>query len=211
MEKTVAFGKHPSEKLQQAFSKKPFQIQEPEKAKIIFLGLDANWDKYIEKKQPLFFNETLEYLKDGIKYWKANCIHTPMLKETYKGDGKRYHTQFRKLGFSCREAEYICFLELLSICTYGSSTKNEKKFMEMVMSPENKEHLERIRKIFKLENIICISKGVERIIKENRDKLGINIHRKNIIPHIHFSGSISNEEINELGKRLWKYLGKCKD
>lgn len=43
------FGKNPSQRLQEAFSERPFQIQEPEKAKIIFLGLDANWDENIEQ------------------------------------------------------------------------------------------------------------------------------------------------------------------
>jgi len=201
--KSNEFGKHPSNKLQQIFSQKPFQIQEPEKAKIIFLGLDANLDFDIEQNK-LFFNEMIDYFRDGVKYWKLNGIHTPMLKEIYKGNGKRYHKQFCKLGFSSNNAEDICFLELLNICTYGSSKGkgNSKMFMNMLNTPENKNHLNRVRNIFEMDNIICISKGVKKII----DKIGINSNRKNVIEHIHFSGSISNTQINDIRIKLWKYI-----
>ena len=55
------YGKHPSQKLQEVFSRRPFQLQEPEKAKFIILGLDANWDKDIEKdrKHPTKKNRPL--------------------------------------------------------------------------------------------------------------------------------------------------------
>jgi len=198
----TGFGKHPSEKLQQVFSQKPYQIQCPEKAEIIFLGLDANWDKNIERDKS-YFEETINYLSNGIKYWKDNGIHTPMLKDTYKGGGRRYHTQFRKLGFLPKDAEKICFLELLSICTYGSSTTNMTMFMDMLKSPENKKHLETIRKIFESENnVICIPKGVKRVI----DRLGggFNLRRKNVIIHTHFSGSVSDKELHNLGDKLRK-------
>ena len=195
------FGKHPSKILQEVFSERPFQIQEPEKAKIIFLGLDANLDKNIEQNE-LFFNEMIGYFRDGINYWKSNRIHTPMLKDTYKGGGKRYHKQFCKLGFSSKNAEDICFLELLNICTYGRTTENINIFMDMLNASENKEHLNRIRKIFKMENIICISKGVKRIV----EGLGFNSIGKNIIYHTHFSGSISNDEIKGIKTKLWEYI-----
>jgi len=199
------FGKHPSKKLQQVFSQNPYQIQKPEKAKIIFLGLDANYEKDIEQNQP-YFKETLKYLENGVEYWKSNGFHTPMLNENFNvKDGKRYHKQFRKLGFSPADANKICFLELLNICTYGSSTKNKRMFREMLKSPENKAHLERIRNIFNLDNIICISKGVKRIIEN--EKLCFNLKRKNIIIHTHFSGAISNEDIcDDMRKKINKAL-----
>jgi len=223
MEKTTApsFGKHSSKKLQQVFSKKPYQIQKPEDAEIIFLGIDANWAKDIKEEQPLFLKETIDYLEDGVKYWKDNGVHTPMLKDiyewdgeryfknTYKGDGKKYHTQFRKLGFLPKDAEKICFLELLSICTYGrsrASNVNEDIFDDMLNSAKNKKHLERIRKIFKLENIICIPESVEKIINRLG---GFNIHRKNIIHHPHFSSKVfSDKDLHDLRDKLWTYLRK---
>ncbi|MDR2583556.1 MAG: TM1812 family CRISPR-associated protein [Fibromonadaceae bacterium] len=217
------FGKHPSEKLQAVF--KGFQIQKPEDAEMIFLGLDANWDKDIEKKEPLFFEETINhYLKDGVQYWKDNGVHTPMLKEDtkqkdtkrkyiYKGDrrggGVPYHTRFSKLGFTSDYAEKICFLELLSICTFGSSTKNTKEFKKMLKSEENAEHLERIWKIFLKKNIyICISPSVREIIDELKDELNIKIEAKvEDIPHFSRHG-ITNDELEKLGKKLLKFLDK---
>ena len=46
-DQTSAASSGPTLKLQQVFSQRPFQIQEPKKTKIIFLGLDANLDKNI--------------------------------------------------------------------------------------------------------------------------------------------------------------------
>jgi hypothetical protein len=203
MEKIVEFGRHPSEKLQQIFSQRPFQIQEPEKAKIIFLGLDANLDKNIEKNEN-FFNDLLEYLNDGVKYWKSNGYHTPMLKSTYNGDGKVYHERFCKLGFSSKNADDVCFIELLKYCTYGKSTgKNKKLFMEMLLNNENKYHVERIKRLVEMENLICIPKGVKPII----DELQLfDTNSKKIIVHTHFSNAISNKELYELGKKLQEYI-----
>jgi hypothetical protein len=203
MENAIEFGKHPSKKLQQIFSQRPFQLQEPEKAKIIFLGLDANLDKNIEKCDS-FFNDFLEYLNDGVTYWKSNGCHTPMLKSTYTGAGKRFHKQFCKLKFTPNNAGDICFIELLNYCTYGKSTgKNKKSFMEMLLNNENKYHLERIKRLSKIENLICIPKGVKTII----DKLQLfDTNSKKIVVHTHFSGAISNKELCDLGKKLREYL-----
>lgn len=200
------FGKHPSKKLQEVFSQKPYQIQKPEKAKIIFLGLDANFDKDIEKDE-CFFNETLKYLKDGVEYWKSNKdFHTPMLnpKCNYKGDGIKYHRNFRKLYFTSKKEDDICFMELLKCCTYGSSGTNRKLFMEMVKAPENKEHLCRIKKLAEMGKKICISKSVSRII--NQLKL-FDVSGENIIIHRHLSW-ISNKELKALGKELHEFLAK---
>ena len=198
------FGKHPSEEIQKIFSQRPFQIQEPEKAKVIFLGLDANIDKDIEQNKP-FFNEFIEYLRYGVKYWENKGFHTPMLVPylNYKGNGVRYHKQFCKLEFSPKHAEDICFLELLNFCTYGKTSKNKKLFMEMLNDNVNKDHLDRIKNLYKMENRICISKGVKRII----DKLKLfDTNNKKIEVHTHFSGRIKDEDLRKLGLRLRKYL-----
>jgi len=154
------FREHPSKELQDLFRCRPFQIQEPEKAKIIFLSLDANWDPKIKDKQPEYFKDTLEYLEDGVKYWKSRkglyyprllryteggydwiddgeyVVHTPMLRYTREevGDGRQYHERFSKLGFSPEWADKICFMELLNICTCGNSQgENRGRFMEKFM------------------------------------------------------------------------------
>jgi len=209
MNKTINFGRHPNEKLQQLFTQKPFQIQEPEKAKIIFLGLDANWDEHIESDE-YYFKEVLNYLEDGISYWKKNGFHTPMLSSSYKGKraGKRYHQKFSKLGFTSKNAEDICFIELLSCCTFGNSSKNEKLFMEMVRANDNKKHLERIRNLSKKDNIlICIpgSKDFKRIIDEL--KLFDTNDKTKIKEHTHFSFPfITNNALKKLGEELHEFL-----
>jgi hypothetical protein len=198
----MEFGKHPSKKLQQIFSQRPFQIQEPEKAKIIFLGRYANWDINIEENK-CFFKENLEYLRDGVKYWKDNGCHTPMLKPCYEGDGKKYHKQFCKLGFSSENADDICFFELLKYCTYGIASKNEKLFMKMLYSDENKDHLNRIKNFSKMENRICIPKGLKPIIK----KLELfDTNNEKIIIHTDFSNAVSNKELYDLGEKLLEFI-----
>jgi len=179
---------------------------------MIFLGLDANWDKDIEvnEKKKDFFKETIKYLNNGVEYWKTNGVHTSMLKEDiYVGDRRKggvpYHRRFSRLGFSSDYAEKICFLELLSMCTYGNSTTDTKEFEKMLNSCENKKHLETIRRILLKKNIyICISAGVEEII----DKLNFKIEANKVpIPHFSKRG-ITNDELEKLGKKLRTFLDK---
>ena len=196
----MAFGKHLSNELQKLFSERPFQIQEPEKAKIIFLGLDANIDENIEKNEMLF-NEFLKYFQDGVKYWKENDLHTPMLKSIYNGAGKKYHENFCKLGFTKDNAENICFIELLNVCTYGNTSKNSKLFKELLNRKDNFIHLNRIKNLVDIGKIICIPQGVKTYI--DRLKL-FDTNNKKIIVHTHFSDAITNKELVELGEKLRK-------
>jgi hypothetical protein len=202
---TNNFGKHPSKKLQEAFSQRPFQIQEPEKAKIIFLGRDANLDYNIEQDKH-FFREITAYLMDGVAYWKSNGFHSPMLKPDYKGKaGEKYHREFGKLKFTPANAEHICFLELLNCCTYGNSSKHESEYIKLLNEDANKNHLERIKNLYKMDNIICIPKGLKRII----DKLKLfDTGNEKIVIHTHFSNAISNNELCTLGEKLLQFISK---
>jgi len=201
MKEISVFGKHPSEKLQEIFIKRPFQIQEPEKAKIIFLGFDANLDMEIEQNEK-FYIQMLMYLDDGVRYWKRKGDHTPMLAPEYKGGGKRYHKRFQKLGFSKDNAEDICFTELLKWCTYGNMSKGKALYMEMLRSAENKKHLERIKRLAALENVICMPKGVKALI--DKEKL-FDTNTDKIITHTHLA-YISNEELGRLRTTLNEHI-----
>lgn len=198
------FGKHPSAILQKIFMEKPYQLQEPEKANIIFLGRDANFAIDIEKDK--LFNEFLDYLNDGIKYWKTHNYHTPMLSPDYEGDGQRYHKQFRKIGFSSKDAENICFLELVKYPTFGQSSKYESQYMDMVLATENRDHLNRIKKLQKNNDIVIfIPNGLKKVI----EKINLfDIASSNLAFHTHFSNAISDYEIGEIGQRarsvLWQ-------
>ena len=209
MEEHENFGRHPSKRLQKAFKERPFQMQVPEKAKIILLGLDANWDYNIDDDK-VFFNEVLVYLSDGVKYWKDNGIHSPLLKDSYKKSGKRYHQRFKKLGLTSKYAEDICFLELLNVCTYGSSREeNDKIELEnMIMGKENKNHLAQIRELAKMGKMIYLSASVIKINKKL--KLGLfDTNSKNIKKHLHFSYPyMKDENLKNLGKEIIEHLNK---
>lgn len=197
------FMQHPSERLQEIFAKRPFQIQEPENARIIFLGLDANFDYNLEE-HPLF-EDFIDYIKDGIGYWKREKIHTPMLKNNYTGIGKTYHEKIQKLGFSPENAKDISFLELLNVCTCGSSTKNPKSFRMLLLSESNQPHLQRIASLAtdKTKQIyICGSKVADYIQELNL----FDLNASNIFLGKHFSAAVSNDYFSEISKLLKKFL-----
>ena len=123
----VAFDKHPSVQLVRAF--KGYQGQEPGAARYLFMGLDANFSATIEHSP--IFPEVLQYLSDGVGYWKEKRRHHPFLSPSYgKGSGYRYHYQFSKIGLTPVYADKVSFVELLNCPTYGKT--NEKRFMELI-------------------------------------------------------------------------------
>jgi hypothetical protein len=121
------FDKHPSGRLVRAF--KGYQGQEPGAARYLFMGLDANFSETIEHSA--IFPEVLQYLSDGVGYWKEKRRHHPFLSPTYcKGSGYRYHYQFSKIGLTPEYADKVSFVELLSCPTYGKTI--ERRFMELI-------------------------------------------------------------------------------
>ena len=121
------FDKHSSPQLVRAF--KGYQGQEPSAARYIFMGLDANFSSTIEESS--IREEVLEYLSDGVGYWKTWNRHHPFLSRSYeKGSGYRYHLQFSKMGLTSEYADKISLVELLSCPTCG--TTNYRRFMELL-------------------------------------------------------------------------------
>lgn len=182
----MSFGIHPSGKLQKLYADKPYQMQAPEDAKIIFVGLDANWDINIEQ-DPLF-PEFEEYLKDGVSYWKTHGYHTPMLNPAYKGGGRKYHRMFADIGFTPAHAKDICFFELLKFPTYGNSTENGgKEYKKLVCGESNKEHLNRLRELQKdKRKKIFIPNGQK--LRKIIDSLNVfDSDLSNVVFHKHFS------------------------
>ncbi|MBM3211245.1 hypothetical protein FJZ33_03430 [Candidatus Poribacteria bacterium] len=127
------FGIHPSEKLNVLYQKKAYQGQDPYKAKILFLSLDANWDYDIEQSPAWPY--VIEYLQDGVAFWKKYEIHHPMLLDTYQGSGKTFHRSFQQLGLDSGYAEKISFIELYGKPTYGVSSK-DAGFKDMVINQD---------------------------------------------------------------------------
>jgi hypothetical protein len=93
------------------------------------MGLDANFSETIEDSP--IFPEVLQYLSDGVGYWKEKGHHHPFLHPSYgKGGGYRYHSQFSKIGLPPAYAEKVSFVELLSCPTCGKTA--QKRLMELI-------------------------------------------------------------------------------
>jgi hypothetical protein len=118
----MTFIPHPNSKLNCAFADKPYQGTTPEQAKYLFVGLDANFSRYIEHNE--IYRLLLSYLNDGVTFWatqKEEGIHHPFLLPEYKkGKGWKYHNVFSQIGFQRAHASMISFVELLNVPTYGS-------------------------------------------------------------------------------------------
>src|SRR5665647_578738 len=63
--------------LRNIFMDKPYQGQDPEKAKILFVGRDANYPD-LPCKHP-FFKRIKEYHRDGVAFWEKYEVHHPFL------------------------------------------------------------------------------------------------------------------------------------
>jgi hypothetical protein len=117
----MTYHLHPSETLRRVFASRPFQGAEPEKAKFVFVGLDANYSAEIERSP--IFPELLDYLSDGVEFWRRVGVHHPFLLAAYgNGDGARYHRSFATIGFRPEHASAVSFVELLHLPTYGRSS-----------------------------------------------------------------------------------------
>ena len=111
---------HPCETLRQVFAARPFQGAEPERASFIFVGLDANYSPDIEHSA--IFPQLLEYLSDGVAFWRKTGVHHPFLLPAYGNkDGAKYHRAFASIGFRPEHAPLVSFVELLHLPTYGQS------------------------------------------------------------------------------------------
>lgn len=130
------YFQHPSPVLNELFQKRPYQGACPEKAKYLFLGLDANYDPEIENNGA--FRHTVEYLEDGVAFWEKYGVHHPFLLPTYRGDGQFYHKSFSRIGLSKRHARDVSFIELIDKPTYGKSSLD--------VDDLNRDHLVRIKR-----------------------------------------------------------------
>lgn len=225
---TDNFCVHPSKVLQHLYLHKHWQGQDPLKASIFFIGLDANWDKNLEKDNPFMFEKVVSYLKDGVKFWEEEGVHHPFLLPEYKKkDGYRFHKNFSKLYLDIGFAKAICFLELLDTPTCGISSRNSSLFNSMI----SKDHLERVSNIILSDKrkLVFISRSVYRRIKKLDSKSGlfkfglepdslsgeefVNIHNQNntfIFVCNHFSACNTNLFYKDLSKIIKSFILKDK-
>jgi hypothetical protein len=221
------FGIHPSMKLQDLYKSRYWQGQSPDKAKVIFLGLDANWDKDIENNEA--FNKIVEYLQDGVSFWERYGVHHPFLLPEYKKkSGYRYHKGFAKLGIDKMHASEVSFVELINKPTYGTSTKEKNEYMSLINADYIKELNDKIfdnrRKIVFLskslyDDILRVKKITNSIdifnfglpIEKNRQCMNriLNIHNIGetfVFVCTHFSAAIKNDHISDIGIIIKSFL-----
>ena len=103
------------------FEAKPYQGQDPEKAKVLFVGRDANYPDDLCNHP--FFERVKEYHRDGVAFWRKYEVHHPFLCKDFpfpkNAGGYPYHNRFTRLGLKKKDAQYISFIELRELPTRG--------------------------------------------------------------------------------------------
>lgn len=154
------FVLHPSAALREHFSRKPYQGAEPGAAQFLFVGLDANYAADIEHRP--IFAKLLSYHADGPTFWRSTGVHHPFLLPEYsgrRGDGRRYHGRFAKIGFRPEDAHRVSFIELLHLPTVGQS-----KLVPPDLDPQ---HLRRLREAMfaGARKYVFVSDSVRRLMQ----------------------------------------------
>lgn len=109
---TTSYDIHPSAELRELFSSMPipYQGQDPAQARIIFVGLDANYSADIFAYENMR-DRILEYHQDGVEFWKRHDTHHPFLLDEYplkkNRGGVPYHRKFQTMGLTAKHAEFI--------------------------------------------------------------------------------------------------------
>lgn len=193
---------HPSIRLHELFKLKPYQGADPQTARFLFFGLDANYEEKLENKW--YFTEVENYLIDGVAFWKSNGVHHPFMLPSYKGDGTLYHKQFAKIGFVPKNAPNVSIVELIDLPTFGRSNLKSsdlsqshlQKLLEWVMDGQSQ--------------YVFIPIGVARLLRQTKvfnwlpEKA---IDYDGSLPILHFSSSktiFSNFHFSCVGKHCLK-------
>jgi hypothetical protein len=161
----LSYKPHKNAELKEAFAKEPLPYQgaDPEKAKCVFIGLDANFDEDIEKSP--IFSDVLSYLRNGLKFWRDKGIHHPFLLDAYTGDGRFYHESFACIGFTPEHADCVSFVELLPFPTYGKSDLDA----DDLKTDKIQKHLQLLNEIIVRDNqYVFISPRVGQLMKASK-------------------------------------------
>ena len=160
---TNLYGMHPSAALLDRFRSKPYQGQDPARAKIVVLGTDANYSSSISEHD--FFGRILEYHEDGVAFWRKYRVHHPFLLPSYpfdrRRDGVRYHRNFQKMGLGPEFADQISFVELLDVPTIGNTV--QATFFKL-LRPEHLHWLEEVLLSGGDEKLVLINQRLSRTV-----------------------------------------------
>ncbi len=211
---------HPSAELRALFSMAeiPHQGQDPERAAVLFVGLDANYSSEIFEF-PDFRRRILEYHKDGVEFWRRHGVHHPFLLDEYPLNrtqgGVPYHRKFSKMGLSPELAEQITFVELLDVPTTGSTV--ESRFWELF----NIDHARRLDALFAqgARRQVLLPSSVIKKMKSAHKKFGVfdwmpkqidwgrfgRFGQTEIYKVRHFSGAITNDQLAAMGQQIREF------
>ena len=151
---------HPSSELTELFRQRPYQGVEPATATFLFIGLDANYAPDVEHSAS--FRSILDYHEDGAAFWQRHGVHHPFLLPEYRGDGRRYHRTFSRIGFTPDHANLVSFTELLHLPTVGRSN--------LVPEDLDRTHLQQINAAILQGTAkhIFVSAGVARLMHSTK-------------------------------------------
>ena len=205
---------HPCVELQQLFAGMPLphQGQDPTKAKVIFLGIDANYSPEISR-DPHFFRRILEYHEDGVAFWQRHGVHHPFLLPDYplprNTGGVPYHRKFASMGLTPDFANHISFVELLNVPTTGRTTRAGFQAMFDAAHARSLDDLfaSGDRRIWFLSNVAI------RLMHEIRKREGVfkwlprkpdwgrvcQLNETEVYKVRHFSSAISAEQLQQIG------------
>ena len=185
---------HPSSTLSALLKAKPFQGAQPEKAKFLFVGLDANYAANIESQS--IFPKVIEYHEDGVAFWLKYGVHHPFLLPKYSGDGYKYHLNFNKIGFKPEHADQVSFVELLHFPTVGVNKLSIDDFEVIHLNWLNNLILEsNVEHVFIPNSVAVLMRKTKKFswlpLKAIEDKKFLNkwhsVGHKNIFKYLHFS------------------------
>ena len=223
---TVKYDVHPSSDLVRLFAAKPFQGQDPSKAKILIIGNDANYSQAISGN--VFFRRILEYHSDGILFWQKHKKHHPFMLAEYPFDkrraGVRYHLNFSKLGFPSEYAEYFSFAELLNIPTMGNTGDDKERFFELL----DRNHLNWIENLILggKKKFVLVNQTLVNSLKQIQNRLGVFgrlgrildaketpsviLENDNVVLYngYSFSHSVTNAYLDGLRNKMLAFLGE---
>ena len=179
------YQQHPSTQLLELFRDRPYQGAVPEEAEFVFIGLDANYAEDLERTPS--FSAVLEYHTDGVAFWCRHGVHHPFLLSTYRGDGRRYHQNFARLGFKSSWASKISFVELLHLPTVGRSKLDANDL--------DSRHLTRIDSLVRSgeHRKVFLSAGVARLMRASGRFGWLEGHRpaSDLLPVLYSHGNTS--------------------
>ena len=215
-----SYGLNPSLKLQALFGEMeiPYQGQLPHIARVIFVGIDANYSPEICANEK-FFRRILEYHQDGVKFWQQHGVHHPFLLPDYplpkNTGGVPYHRKFNSMKLSPELADKISFVELLDVPTTGSTDR--KIFWDLF----NAQHAMKLDNLFMQgdRRIVFLSNSVISYMQEANKRFGVfdwlptncdsgafhHIGETSFYKAKHFSAAISNGELQQIATVVRHY------